>query len=219
MNMCRDTVIFLLQNLGFVINWKKSVLTPVLEIEYLGLKINSVNPEPSPTEEKIQNAKTKCQNLLTEPKALILELTKVIGLLTSTVQEVLPARLQCRYPQLQKISSLKESHSYSKSRSLQRPIINSASCTVSHTDRGLIKGLGSNLGWYINRETVVSPGNEIPHQYPRVISSKTSNTYIHKIQGYQSNISSRRQHCDLNKFDENEGFSKSEIRRGSQRNS
>ena len=34
------------------------------------------------------------------------------GLLTSTIQAVLPARLQCWYLQLQQISSLKESHSY-----------------------------------------------------------------------------------------------------------
>ena len=44
-----------------------------------------------------------------EPETSILELTRVIGLLTSTVQAVLPARLQCRYLQLQQISSLKES--------------------------------------------------------------------------------------------------------------
>ena len=47
LSMCRDTVIFLLQHLGFAINWKKSVLTPVQEIEFLGLKINSVNLEIS----------------------------------------------------------------------------------------------------------------------------------------------------------------------------
>ena len=35
----RNTLIFLLQHLGFVINWKKSVLKPVHEI-VLGLKIN-----------------------------------------------------------------------------------------------------------------------------------------------------------------------------------
>ena len=35
----RNTLIFLLQHLGFVINWKKSVLKPVQEI-VLGLKIN-----------------------------------------------------------------------------------------------------------------------------------------------------------------------------------
>ena len=81
-SMCRDTVIFLLQHLGFVINWKKSVLTPAQEIAFWGLKINSVNLEISLTEEKIQKVKTKCQNLPTEPETSILELTRVISLLT-----------------------------------------------------------------------------------------------------------------------------------------
>ena len=85
--MCRDTVIFLLEHLGFVINWKKSVLTPVQEIEFLVLKINSANLEISPTEEKIQKVKTKSQNLLTEPATSIVELTRVTGLLASTIQE------------------------------------------------------------------------------------------------------------------------------------
>ena len=40
--MSRDTVIFLLQHLGFAINWKKYMLTPVQKREFLGLKINSV---------------------------------------------------------------------------------------------------------------------------------------------------------------------------------
>ena len=35
--MCRDAVILFLQCLGFVIDWKKSVLTTVQEIEYFGL--------------------------------------------------------------------------------------------------------------------------------------------------------------------------------------
>ena len=81
--VCRDTVIFLLQHLGFVINWKNTVLIPVKEIEFVGQKINSINLEISLTEEKIQKVKTKSQNLLTEPETSILELTKVIGLLTS----------------------------------------------------------------------------------------------------------------------------------------
>ena len=39
----KETLIFLLQNLGFVINIKKWQLTPVTEIEFLVLVINSVN--------------------------------------------------------------------------------------------------------------------------------------------------------------------------------
>ena len=41
----------------------------------------------------------------------MLELTNVIGLFTSTIQAVLPERLQCQYLQLQQIPSLKKSHS------------------------------------------------------------------------------------------------------------
>ena len=79
-SMSRDIVIFLLQHLGFVINWKRSVLTPVQEVEFLGLKNNSVKREISIREEKIQKVKTKCQNLLTEPATSILELIRAIGL-------------------------------------------------------------------------------------------------------------------------------------------
>ena len=162
-SMCRDTVIFLLQHLGFVINWKKSVLTPVQEIEFLGLKINSVNLEISLTEEKIQKVKTKCQNLLTEPATSILELTSVIGLLTSTIQAVLLARLQLLVTSAAANTIFKGKPFISarnsseppiksrttvvdnKSRSLQWPIINSASCTGSYRDRCFNKGLGGNL--------------------------------------------------------------------------
>ena len=32
---------------------------------------------------------------------------------------------------------------------------------------------------------MIGPRNEIPHQYYRVVSSKTSNTDIYKLQGWQ----------------------------------
>ena len=40
--MSRDTVIFLLQLLGFVLNLEKSILNPVQEIGFLGVTINSL---------------------------------------------------------------------------------------------------------------------------------------------------------------------------------
>ena len=92
-SMCRGTVIFLLQHPDFVITWKRSVLTSVQEIDFLGLKINTVSLEISLKKEKIQKVKTRCQNILTEPEASTLKLIKVIGLLTSAIQGVLPARL------------------------------------------------------------------------------------------------------------------------------
>ena len=94
-SMCRNRVVLLLQRLGFVINLKKSILVSLPEIKLLVLKINSVNLEIFLTDEKIQNVKAKYQNFLAESKTSILELTKVIGLLTLTIQAVLPARLRC----------------------------------------------------------------------------------------------------------------------------
>ena len=91
--MSRDTVIFLLQNLGFIINWKKSVLTPVQEIEFLGLTMNSVTLKLSLSKTKVQKVVSECQNLLNNPQTSILELTRLTGLLKSTIQAVLPARL------------------------------------------------------------------------------------------------------------------------------
>ena len=40
--MARDTVIFLLQQLGFVLNLKKSVLPPTQRIEFLGVTVDSL---------------------------------------------------------------------------------------------------------------------------------------------------------------------------------
>ena len=48
----------------------------------------------------MKKIKARRQNLLTESKTSILELTNVIGLLTSTTQALLPARLQFQYFQL-----------------------------------------------------------------------------------------------------------------------
>ena len=110
--MSRDTIIFLLQNLGFAINWKKSVLTPVQEIEFLGLTINSVTLELSLNKTKIKKVVSECQILLKNPQTSILELTRLTDLLTSTIQTVLPARLNCRFLQIQQISSLSENLSY-----------------------------------------------------------------------------------------------------------
>ena len=50
--------------------------------------------------------------MLNNPQTSILELARLTGLLTSTIQAVLPARLNCRFPQIQQISSLLENLSY-----------------------------------------------------------------------------------------------------------
>ena len=99
----QDAVIFLLQHLGFV---------KTGEIEFLGLTINSVTLKLFSNKTKILQVVSKCQNLLNSPQTSVLKLTKLIGLLTSTIPTVLPARLSCHFLQMQRISSLSENLSY-----------------------------------------------------------------------------------------------------------
>ena len=52
--MSRNTTIFLLQHLGFILNMEKSILNPVQKIEFLGLIVNSVKMTLSLPEQKIK---------------------------------------------------------------------------------------------------------------------------------------------------------------------
>ena len=110
--MSRDTLIFLLQHLGFVINLKKSVLKPSQQIEFLDLKIDTHTMTLALTEEKMKKVILKCQNLLSHPQTTVLELTKLVGLMSSIVQAVLPAHLQLMYLQQEQIKSLNQTCSY-----------------------------------------------------------------------------------------------------------
>ena len=62
--VARDTVIFLLQPLGFVLNLKKLVLTPTQRIEFLGLTVDSLIMTLSLPEKKVSNVQKQCQELL-----------------------------------------------------------------------------------------------------------------------------------------------------------
>ena len=42
LTFARGTLIYLLQNLGFLINRKKSVLEPCQNIQFLGMEVNSI---------------------------------------------------------------------------------------------------------------------------------------------------------------------------------
>ena len=59
LNMARDTLIFFSQQLGFIINLKKSVLSATQELELLGLEIDSVNRTPILAIEKVKRLTQK----------------------------------------------------------------------------------------------------------------------------------------------------------------
>ena len=82
----RDTLISLLQNLGFDINLKKSILQPVKQFEFLGLQINTEEMTLCLSEEKLTHIIQQFQEVYSQPRTSVLSLTKLNGLLSSTVQ-------------------------------------------------------------------------------------------------------------------------------------
>ena len=106
MLVARNKVIFLLQQVGFGLNLKKSVLTPTQRIEFLRETVDSLIMNLSIPEKKVSKVQKQCLELL-QKKVSILELAKLIVLLSSTIQTVLPAQINFRYLQLQQIQALK----------------------------------------------------------------------------------------------------------------
>ena len=75
----RDTTLFLLQNIGFVINWGKSVLEQTKTIEFLGVQINSTNMTFSIPEPKLNKIILFCQTTLQNPYISLKNLASLIG--------------------------------------------------------------------------------------------------------------------------------------------
>ena len=95
----RDSVIYLLKNLGFVINYKKSILTPTQIIEFLGVLIDSLKMTMSIPLKKANKLKALCQHTLMVKTITVKELSSVIGKLNATSPAFTHAQLQIRYLQ------------------------------------------------------------------------------------------------------------------------
>ena len=108
----RDALIFLLQNLGFVINFNKSVLHPCHVLEFLGLEIDSLNMRVELPKGKVEKMKKQCQSLLSLYKISVRDLAKLTGRPFSTAMAVLPAHLQYRGLQQQQITGVSMRGSY-----------------------------------------------------------------------------------------------------------
>ena len=108
----RDTTLFLLQNLGFVINWEKSELVPCQKIDFLGFQIDTCAMMFYLPQEKVQKIKQLCLQMLNSVKVTVREVASLTGKLVSTVQAILPANLQCRYLQMLQTKSLLSGKNY-----------------------------------------------------------------------------------------------------------
>ena len=95
-----------------MIDLEKCVLVPAQETEFLGLITNSKTITLLLPVEKIGKIKDHCQRLYKASEVSFLDLTKLIGTLSSTIQAVLPAHLQFHFLQQQQIVSLEQTQSY-----------------------------------------------------------------------------------------------------------
>ena len=113
LTLARDTLIDLLQNLGFLINIKKSVLHQCQTILFLGMEINSEDLTITLPQEKKDQIVKQCRDLLWKSSVSIRELTELIGGLASTAIAILPAPLQYRAMQRQQILELSATRNFS----------------------------------------------------------------------------------------------------------
>ncbi|CAB3993566.1 reverse transcriptase [Paramuricea clavata] len=126
----RDSVLWLLQNLGFVINWEKSVLQPSHTMEYLGFVINSLELKLSLPETKMNHLVQSCRDLIQQQVSSVRTIAKVIGKLTSSMQAVFPAPLHYRHLQRLQINGLLTGKSYETMASLDQNCRNDLQCWI-----------------------------------------------------------------------------------------
>lgn len=104
-----NTALWLLEHLGFLINWEKSNLSPTQKLEFLGMLLDSVQMTVSLPEKKTQSIQSDCRDMLRKGVTSVRNLAKLIGKLTSSVLAVSPAPLNYRRLQMQKSRALLQS--------------------------------------------------------------------------------------------------------------
>ena len=104
--MAADTLIFILQHLGSLINITKSCLEPTSTLEFLGGIVDSREMTLSLPKEKLLKVQYHCQEILEKGKVTDRGLSKLIGRLSSTAVVVLAAPLHYCHLQHKQIQKL-----------------------------------------------------------------------------------------------------------------
>ena len=107
-----STAVYLLENLGFLINQEKSVLVPSHITEFLGFTVNLETMTLSLPKDKVMKIKENCLDLASRQSVSVRDLAQLIGRLTATNQAVLPSPLHYRSLQLLKTKALHTGGSY-----------------------------------------------------------------------------------------------------------
>ena len=113
----------LLENLGFVINLKKSVLSPVQETEFLGMTVDSLTLCLALPGDKVRSIRRERECLIANPTTTVRQLAHLLGGLSSSIQAVFPAPLYYLYLQQAKIQALRSGGHYESQVVLNQEVI------------------------------------------------------------------------------------------------
>ena len=108
----RDTMMFMLESLGFVINMQKSILEPTKQLEFLGVRVNSGTMTLTVPEGKAQRLLELCRETEAKTDMTARELARVVGHLIATMPAISHARIHVRYLQRVLRLSLQSNPSY-----------------------------------------------------------------------------------------------------------
>ena len=117
----KQITIRLLESLGFLINYDKSMLITTQKIQFLGLLIDSTQMLFILPETKTTSIRKACQQLVNKQRPTIREVSRVLGLLEFCRPAVWSAPLHYRQLQELQISSLKRWSDYDQQILLTRP--------------------------------------------------------------------------------------------------
>ena len=155
------TLIFLLENLGFIINYPKSLLDPTQEIDYLGFTINSKTMELRMPGEKIKQIRLEAKKLQEKHSCQAIALSRFLGKLNHACQAIPPAPLFYRNLQLclQKSLETKDGQDYTAPAHLTQSAIEelkwwqkhltqwNGRCLLSRSPDLIIETDASTTGW------------------------------------------------------------------------
>jgi hypothetical protein len=110
--LCSDLAIAaeLFQDLGFMISWKKSVLEPTQELEFLGFLINSVTGRVSLPVAKADNIVQMVRKALGQVRFTIREVAQLLGVLVATSPGNRWAQLYTRALDIEKTEALRANY-------------------------------------------------------------------------------------------------------------
>ena len=111
-NQHAQLVLGTLGNLGFVVNYEKSVMIPSPQMKFLGFLVDSTTMTLALPRKKVRKIQQECQKALTVSSLTLRKLASLIGLLNSSIQAVFPAPLHYRHLQKLKNQHLSPSMNY-----------------------------------------------------------------------------------------------------------